>query len=225
LSDAGFRIIAMDARGHGQSGKPHDPAAYGAEMADDVARLLDHLKIPRAHVLGYSMGGDIANKLLERHPNRVTSVILGGIGRYPTNNWAAVDYDIRQLADSLERGQETFDFFLQPLSLEHPALSRAEAEAMNAWVMSHNDPLALAAMIRGYERLAVSATSLEKNTVPALAVVGQFDPERPDVDELKKVMNSLQVKVIDGTTHFTAAWDPRFVDISLDFLERHRSNR
>jgi pimeloyl-ACP methyl ester carboxylesterase len=56
--NAGFRVIAMDARGHGQSDKPHDPAASGPEMADDVARLLDHLGIPQAHVMGYSMGGD-----------------------------------------------------------------------------------------------------------------------------------------------------------------------
>ena len=51
-----YRVIAIDLRGHGKSGKPHDPKAYGEEMARDVVRLLDHLKIPRAHVLGYSLG-------------------------------------------------------------------------------------------------------------------------------------------------------------------------
>src|SRR5688572_2364514 len=46
------RVIAFDARGHGRSGKPHAPAAYGPEMALDVVRLLDHLGIARAHVVG-----------------------------------------------------------------------------------------------------------------------------------------------------------------------------
>ena len=45
------RVIAIDLRGHGKSDKPHDPAAYGEVMAEDVVRLLDHLKIPRAHVI------------------------------------------------------------------------------------------------------------------------------------------------------------------------------
>jgi pimeloyl-ACP methyl ester carboxylesterase len=143
-----------------------------------------------AHVMGYSMGGDIVNKLRERHPTRVTSVTMGGVGRHPTNNWAAVDYDIRRLAESLERGEGLTDYFLLPLSLGQPALSRKEAEEINAGCMSHNDPLALAAMIRGYYALAVSTDNLKSNAVPTLAIVGEFDPERPDVDELKTVMSA-----------------------------------
>jgi pimeloyl-ACP methyl ester carboxylesterase len=65
-----------------------------------------------------------------------------------------------------------------------------------------------------------STPSLESNAIPALAIVGQFDPERPDVDELKKVMSSLKVEAIDGATHFTATSAPRFVEISLEFLRR-----
>src|SRR4029453_9374545 len=58
------RVIALDCRGHGKSGKPTDPKAYGAEMAQDIVRLLDHLKIRRAHVVGFSMGAMIAGRLL-----------------------------------------------------------------------------------------------------------------------------------------------------------------
>jgi len=53
---ANHRVIAMDFRGYGESGKPHDPSAYGTQMAEDVIRLLDHLSIDRAHIIGYSMG-------------------------------------------------------------------------------------------------------------------------------------------------------------------------
>src|SRR6188474_1977009 len=56
LVAGGYRAIAFDARGHGKSGKPHDSKAYGREMALDALRLLDHLKIDRAHFVGYSQG-------------------------------------------------------------------------------------------------------------------------------------------------------------------------
>ena len=75
-----YQVIALDVLGHGGSGKPKDEEAYGVGMAEDVIRLLDHLKIQKAHLVGYSMGGMITMKLLTRHPDRVRSAILGGMG-------------------------------------------------------------------------------------------------------------------------------------------------
>ena len=81
LVAAGRRVIAYDNRGHGRSGKLYDPAAYGAPlMAEDGRRLLDHLGIARADVLGYSMGARIATFLALAHPDRVRSLIVGGLG-------------------------------------------------------------------------------------------------------------------------------------------------
>jgi len=81
LTGAGYRAIALDNRGHGQSGKPYDPAAYTpAVMAEDARRLLDHLAIERADVMGYSMGARIAACLAVRHPERVRALLLGGLG-------------------------------------------------------------------------------------------------------------------------------------------------
>ena len=76
----GYRVIAMDVRGHGKSGKPHDAKQYGTEMVEDVVRLLDHLEIERAHVVGYSMGGAIALKLITTHPDRLLSAVVGAYG-------------------------------------------------------------------------------------------------------------------------------------------------
>jgi len=67
-----YRVIALDARGHGQSGKPRDAAAYGQQMGLDVVRLLDHLGIRRAHMVGYSMGASILGKLVTTHPHPTT---------------------------------------------------------------------------------------------------------------------------------------------------------
>ena len=76
-----FQVIALDLRGHGRSGKPYEPEQYGLEMAKDVVRLLDHLGIERAHVVGYSLGGFIALKLAMLHPERIISLSALGAGR------------------------------------------------------------------------------------------------------------------------------------------------
>jgi pimeloyl-ACP methyl ester carboxylesterase len=72
------RAIALDARGHGKSARPADPARYGAEMAEDVVRLMDHLGIAKAHVVGYGMGAQVAAKLAATHPQRLQTLVLAG---------------------------------------------------------------------------------------------------------------------------------------------------
>jgi pimeloyl-ACP methyl ester carboxylesterase len=75
-----YQVIALDVRGHGQSDKPTKDDAYGRELVEDVVRLLDRLKIKKAHIVGYSMGGIIAANFIVRHPERVLSGTLGGMG-------------------------------------------------------------------------------------------------------------------------------------------------
>src|SRR5436190_13797199 len=86
LTKAGRRAIALDNRGHGASTKLYDPAAYhSAVMSEDVRALLDHLGLPRADVLGYSMGARIAAFLALAHPARVRRVVFGGLGSHLIN--------------------------------------------------------------------------------------------------------------------------------------------
>ena len=75
-----YQVIALDNRGHGQSDKPEADDQYGVQMVEDVVRLMDHLHLAKAHVVGYSLGGMITLKLLTVHPERVSSAILGGMG-------------------------------------------------------------------------------------------------------------------------------------------------
>jgi pimeloyl-ACP methyl ester carboxylesterase len=78
-----FRLILIDARGHGQSDKPHDPAAYELErQASDVMAVLDHLSLERAHYWGYSMGGRIAFAIALQAPQRVHSLVIGAAHPY-----------------------------------------------------------------------------------------------------------------------------------------------
>src|SRR5262245_42516828 len=77
-----YRVIAFDSRGHGQSDKPHDPKSYGLQMGQDVVRLLDHLHITWAHIVGHSMGAGIVAKLLTADPDRfLTATLSGSAGR------------------------------------------------------------------------------------------------------------------------------------------------
>ncbi|HVT82996.1 MAG TPA: alpha/beta fold hydrolase, partial [Phycisphaerae bacterium] len=75
-----YHVVALDLRGHGQSDKPADDASYGTPMVDDITRLMDHLKIEKAHVAGYSLGGIIVMRLMVDHPDRVLDATLGGMG-------------------------------------------------------------------------------------------------------------------------------------------------
>ncbi len=74
-----FRVIALDCRGHGASSEPHDTNAYGSEMVADVARLLDELTIDAAHVVGYSMGAEIALNFTTRWPERGNLERMAGV--------------------------------------------------------------------------------------------------------------------------------------------------
>src|SRR5690606_28526432 len=74
------RVVAIDCRGHGKSEKPHDPSKYGPQMVADVIELMDHLKIDKAHVHGYSMGGFIVTQLLAKCPERFITASYGGAG-------------------------------------------------------------------------------------------------------------------------------------------------
>src|SRR5262245_53921914 len=99
-----YRVIAFDNRGHGKSGKPHDPKKYGAEMVADAVRLLDHLKIMKAHVVGYSMGSVITARLALSHPDRVLTATLGGAGAARKDDKRMSDF-AEKLADALEKGE------------------------------------------------------------------------------------------------------------------------
>ncbi len=115
LTEDGRRVVTLDTRGHGQSAKLYDPALYSLDlMAADIAHLLDHLSIPRADVMGYSLGGRIATVLALTAPERVRSLILGGIGENLIENSGLP----RGLAEAMEieRIEDIDDFDAQDFS-------------------------------------------------------------------------------------------------------------
>ena len=154
------RVIAMDARGHGKSDKPHDPKAYGEEMVHDVVRLLDHLKIPRAHIVGYSMGGAINMKLLTMHPERYLTAVVGGhSGRRtwtPEEAKAAAEEAADLAGDAPFRAQ-----ILRAAPPNKPP-TEAEISAITKLILANNDPLALAAVVRARRGHLISEAELTR---------------------------------------------------------------
>src|SRR5215467_9772899 len=172
LTRAGRRAIALDNRGHGASGKLYDPAAYhSATMAEDVRALLDHLGISRADIMGYSMGARIAAYLALAHPDRVRSLILGGLGS--------------RLVDGVGLPQSIAD------ALEAPSLSAVsdpQGRVFRAFAeQTRSDLKALAACIRG-SRQTLSRAEARTIRMPVLVAVGTGDEVAGSAHELAALL-------------------------------------
>jgi len=223
LEGAGYRVIAMDCRGHGQSGKPHDASQYGLEMVQDVLRLLDHLRVDRAHIVGYSMGGGIAAQLLVRYPGRVKTVTLLGAG-WEGDDPAALRTLMTELADGFaKRDASALVSRVTSNGANTPAPTTAEIAAMNDALFARNDALALSACARSMAMLFdVPADRLRAVTVPVLAIVGEFDtPNVESVARMKTVVRGLQVVQLPGANHATSV-RPSATPL-LAFLDKHRN--
>ena len=220
------RVIAMDLRGHGKSGKPHQPEAYGEEMGLDVLRLLDHLKIQKAHILGYSLGAGVSAKLLVKHSERYLTAILAGSsgGR----NWSPeLAKAAEDEAKEWEQGPPFRAFILRNASPDRPAPTEEQMRETSQRMLQTIDPLAMAAFARSRERQAVTNAEIAAVHIPTLALVGGADPRLAGVKELKAVMPSLTVVVIEGATHSSAdeRGAPRrseFVKAIREFVAAHQ---
>jgi len=122
-------VIALDLPGHGRSDKPDDPNAYGRQMMEDVVLLLDHLKLRRAHIVGYSMGGMVALKLVAEHPDRVVSAVLGGMG------WLREGGGLQRLWEHLPMGPGRSTPAVCVTSIGELALSDASLRAITTPVI------------------------------------------------------------------------------------------
>jgi pimeloyl-ACP methyl ester carboxylesterase len=216
-----FRVIAFDARGHGRSGKPHAPRAYGREMTLDIARLLDHLDIARAHIIGYSMGAHLVAQLLALAAQRfITATLGGGCGR---REWTAAHACQAEIeAAEMERGSLESQM-LRLGATGRAAPTRELIERSSAAFLAGKDCLALAAVRRSNSDQLVTVAQLAAANVPVLGIAGSADPYLASYDELMRVMPSLQMCVIEGATHAAAAARPEFVEAILRFLRAQKS--
>lgn len=211
-----YRVVAVDLRGHGLSGKPHLEEAYGTEMFEDVVRLMDHLEIETAHLVGYSLGGVAVLALAARHPARLRSASLLAMG------WEAPDdavfrAAIPELQRALEGGRS-----IGPLS-EHLGGPREQPSVLHSLTFRlmtgyFNDPNALAALVGSLPEIAVSEAELGRIRAPVLAVVGEHGPFRPGAEALCDRLADYRLVVVDGADHVRVALSSETLSSLLRFL-------
>lgn len=202
LVEAGHRVVALDARGHGGSGTPSDDA-YGPEaMAGDVVRLLDHLGLEAADVVGYSMGSRVAAQLLVEHPERVNAVVLGGVGA----SIMAGPPNKGEIAAALEAPDAS--------AVSHPAGRRFRAFAEK----QGGDLEALAAVMRSLSGIEVEL--LAEVGHPVLVVAGGDDSMVEDPATLAERIPGAESVVVPERDHMTVVGDDRFVAAVVEFLGR-----
>jgi pimeloyl-ACP methyl ester carboxylesterase len=217
----GFQLIALDCRGHGKSDKPHDPKEYGPEMAADVVRLLDHLKIEKAHLVGYSSGAFVAGKVAATHPDRVRSVVYGGQAPVITGQSKASDFSECDLfAKLVDEGKDLGEYLREVMPAGRPKPTAEQATALAKFLYGGKDVKAFAAAGRGFKNLDVTEEQLKKCQAPLLFIHGgnESDHVKGRVAAVRKVLGRGEVKVIDGGDHMTTLAKPEFSATLLEFL-------
>lgn len=197
-----YRVIAFDARGTAKSDKPHDVKAYGREMGLDVIRLLDHLGIRKAHIVGYSMGAHVTAQLLTSHPERFITATLGaaaGLFRWDEQRAAGFEQDAAETErECVSRSQI---HRLAPTDAPRPDEDEIRRRSARCMANPDIDRFAWAARMRSFGALAVTPAQITAIPVPTLGIVGSLDDYREDFAELKRLRPDMKVVVIEGATH------------------------
>jgi pimeloyl-ACP methyl ester carboxylesterase len=206
LKKNGRRVIALDNRGHGESGKLYDSSAYHiGTMAGDVSALLDHLNIARADIMGYSLGSRMTAWLALHQPQRLRSAIFGGIGigliegGGPGENVAAA-LEAASLEDVTDPVGRTF---------------RAFAD------QTRSDRLALAACLRG-SRTLMTREEAAAIAVPVLIAVGTADEIAGSAQALGQIIPGAEVLDIPNRDHMRAVGDKVYKTGVLEFLSQRK---
>jgi pimeloyl-ACP methyl ester carboxylesterase len=204
LVAAGRRVIAPDARGHGRSAKPHDPARYGEQrMARDLAGLIEVIGEPQIDLVGYSMGAIVSLIFASEDP-RVRRLVVGGVGS------GVIE------CGGVDRRAVSNDAIINALSVEDPsvigvpeaAAFRTLADALDA------DRKALVAQASSIYRGDIALDCVSAKT---LVLAGDADPlaVRPEV--LSNAIPGATLRILSGN-HIGAIGDPRFTESIVDFL-------
>jgi pimeloyl-ACP methyl ester carboxylesterase len=222
-----YRVVALDLRGHGKSDKPHETAAYGNEMGLDAVRLMDHLGIKKAHIVGQSLGGYLTSILLTTHPERFITATLAGSGVRTEFSEKA-----RKFAESeaAEREREcisrSLTVFLAGPGAPIPSEEEFQKRSKECMANPNEDRFATAAIVRARALQIASPDAVAKTKVPTLAIVGTRDPLQAAAVALQKLRPEVKIVYVDGATHSTATregllWRPEFEAALRDFIASH----
>jgi pimeloyl-ACP methyl ester carboxylesterase len=207
LERKGYRVAALDLRGHGESEKPHDPGAYGQPaLIGDIVGLMDHLELGRVDVLGYSMGARLSLQLALEQPDRVANLIVGGIGG-------------RMLAPP-DQPQPTMTMAEAMRADDPGAITDATMKGFRLFAEQQGeDRLALAAFTEGRGGSALTADDLALLQPPTLVVAGSRDQMAGDPQALAEAIPGAKSVTLPACDHFSAIPHALFKAAVFDFLE------
>lgn len=239
----GFRAIAIDCRGHGQSGKPHGVEKYGVELARDVLRLLDHLQIEKAHLIGYSSGAFVVGKVAAMAPQRVLSLLYGGQAPLlralePTaaepkdakkSDAEAKASEVEIFAKMVEEGRDLGDYLLAITPPDRPQLTPAQAKVLAKMMYGGKDLKAFVAAGRSFGELAVAVDELKKCKAPTLFLHGSEEsaPVKAAVAAARERLGDAgrlhgELRLVEGGDHISTLAKPEFGLAVKEFLNKHR---
>lgn len=198
-----MQMAAFDARGHGESAKPHDPSAYTrAAMVGDIVALLDHLGSERADLVGFSMGARLALAAGLAHPKRFPMVVLGGMGDKL--------FEPRPLGNPMAEAMEATD----PETIADPLLKSFRRFADE----QGEDRLALAALTRAQDP-PFTREEVASLSVSTLVVAGSRDELAGDPRMLAALIPGAKAVTLPGCDHFSAIPHALFKAAVFDFLD------
>jgi pimeloyl-ACP methyl ester carboxylesterase len=217
---AGFRLIALDCRGHGKSDKPHEPEKYGPEMAADVVRLLEHLKIEKAHLIGYSSGAFIAGKIAATHPERVLSIIFAGQAPLVAEARSPGSGEVEVFAKAVDEGSDLGAYIIAVTPPGRPKPTEEWAKGLAKLMFYGKDVKALAAAGRSFKDLEVTAEQLKACQAPILFIHGgnETDYVKNSVAAVRALLGRGELRIIEGTDHITTLAKPEFASAIIEFL-------
>jgi pimeloyl-ACP methyl ester carboxylesterase len=198
---ARHRVVALDNRNHGQSDRPQP---NGSGRAEDVIELMDHLKIDKAHIHGYSMGGGITGRLLALIPTRFMTAGFGGSGIQET------DTKLREQAAALDKPMP------QPQGAEAAAFNRLRAAAASRATSGAGEaPPAPPAQ---------PAADLTKITFPVIAINGEFDRPYSKTQRMWRELQDFTNVILPGKNHMSAIavggpMPPQYIEAIVRFID------
>jgi pimeloyl-ACP methyl ester carboxylesterase len=202
----GYRIVALDLRGHGASAKPHDAAAYArADMAADIVALMDFLGLGRVELMGYSLGAHLAAQAAMAAPDRIGHLILGGVGARMLSSPIAAP-GAMTLAEAMRADDPSL--IAEPMLKGFRLFADQQGE----------DRLALAASSEGAQG-NLGRVSLAGLPMPVLVVAGARDEIAGDPQALADVIPGAKAVALPGCDHFSAIPHALFKAAVFDFLE------
>jgi pimeloyl-ACP methyl ester carboxylesterase len=211
LNEAGFKVIALDCRGHGESDKPYEQSFYGHDtMANDVIAVMRATDVERAPVMGYSMGGMIAMQLLIHHAAQMQKVVIGGVG----GSYLGETERPEGSMNDPSRRERIAAALLEP---DIAKVTDREALGFRRFAdQAGKDRRALAACMRG-DRHQITRAEMARSTRPVLVVVGEND-DRGSAQELALAFADGRGVTVPKRDHMTTVGDKAYKQAVLEFL-------